>query len=519
MWSYNPFSLRSLLLIAVVVVGGYLAIKDSGQVSGGGRWIQSVAFSQDGRTLVADVDHYLVVWDAETGQLRCSVNYSPRYPGFTLGSQMSLAPSGTKVSVDSYALGAVIIDTASCGRIATLDGRLPGASPVFAGGAVGASFGPDEGHVVAADVARAYAAEAPLHLYDAATGERLRSFRTDLAGDIKKMDASATSPDGTLVAVGGAGRIGPEAYGGLAIVWDLQSGEQLYHVTEPSPGVASVEFSPDGERLLVRGVDGAVRLWDANRGGEAALLRTTCTPVDATAFLPPADTVLAGCDSGTVEACDVRTGNCAPTALPGVNRLTALAVHPDGDRVAIAGQGGSITVADLRSGDRVRVIDVPRSAPDKGQFGPGPPRTPPLEVFKSILMGIGPLLWAGGLIALLVWLQVKKAWLEPGTDPVRRTAYIGLRTGTWLTLGGLIVLFLSFIPAGPWMVFVLFPVAYATPSAFLLSTALGLIIGAWTNRDRLNGSQFVATLGVILLLIALGTASLIVALRWINEPK
>jgi hypothetical protein len=95
---------------------------------------------------------------------------------------MSLAPSGTRVSVDSYSLGAVIIDTGNCDRIATLNDRAPGGSPLFDSAPVGASFGPDERYVVAADVPDAYAADTPLHLYDAITGERLRSFRTSTAG-------------------------------------------------------------------------------------------------------------------------------------------------------------------------------------------------------------------------------------------------------------------------------------------------------------------------------------------------
>ena len=134
-------------------------------------------------------------------------------------------------------------------------------------------------------------------------------------------------------------------------------------------------------------------------------------------------------------------------------------------------------------------------------------------------MGVGPVLWIGGLIGLALWLRRRKAWLEAGADPVRRTAYIGLRTGTWLTIGGLIVLVLAFVPMGPWMVFVLFPIAYATPPAFLLTTAFGLIVGAWMNRDRLSRRQLATTLAVVLMLIAFGASALIVALRWINEPK
>jgi hypothetical protein len=78
---------------------------------------------------------------------------------------------------------------------------------------------------------------------------------------------------------------------------------------------------------------------------------------------------------------------------------------------------------------------------------------------------------------------------------------------------------LAFVPAGPWMVFVIFPIAYATLPAFLLATALGLIVGAWANRARLSARQLLMTLLVVLLLIANGAAMMVVALEWVNEPK
>lgn len=520
MWRDGAIRFRSLLPIAVVAVGIYLATTYFGEPAAYDRFIQSVAFSRDGRVLVADVDHYLFVWETKSGELRCGVDYSPRYGVMALGSQMALAPSGARAGVDSYSLGAVVIDTTNCDRVATLGGRSPSAPPRLGGGPVGVSFGRDERYVVAADKGRPYTDEPPLHVYDADTGERLRSFDTDLAADLMAMDASATSPDGTRVAGGGGGRIGPDVYGGLVIVWDFESGEQLYHVTEPSPRVDEIGFSPDGDRLMVRGVDGGVRLWDAMRGGEPVVLRTDCESVEATAFLPQGDTLLVGCESGVIKACDTRAGNCEATALGKVRGVSALTAHPDGDRIAVAAGGGTITIVELATGRRTQKIDIPRSVPDTDQYGPSPPPTPPLEMFRIGLLGVGPALWLVGLTLLFMWLSANKAWSRPDASPLRRAAYTGLRTGAWLTIGGLVALVIVSIPAGPWMIFLLlFPVAYATAPVFMLTTALGLVIGVIKNRDRLSGSQLVTVCTAILVLGVLGTASLIVALRWIDEPK
>ena len=66
--------------------------------------------------------------------------------------------------------------------------------------------------------------------------------------------AVAFSPDGTLLATGGAGR-SPRVR-----VWDTASGRQLLEVRH-GKFVAAVAFSPDGTRLATGSGGKAVRIW------------------------------------------------------------------------------------------------------------------------------------------------------------------------------------------------------------------------------------------------------------------
>jgi WD40 repeat protein len=66
--------------------------------------------------------------------------------------------------------------------------------------------------------------------------------------------AVAFSPDGTLLATGGAGR-SPRVR-----VWDTASGPQLPEVRH-GKFVTAVAFSPDGTRLATSSADRAVRIW------------------------------------------------------------------------------------------------------------------------------------------------------------------------------------------------------------------------------------------------------------------
>ena len=140
-----------------------------------------------------------------------------------------------------------------------------------------------------------------------------------------------------------------------------------------------------------------------------------------------------------------------------------------------------------------------------------------LESFRNIPL-IGSWLWLIGLFILAVILLSMKNWYGPGSNPMGRTVYTGLRLGTWLTLAAIIALVLLFIPAGPWFVFALFPIAYATPPLFMLATALGLIFGVWKHRLEFIDRQLKKIIVAIAVLIVVGVAWLVAALRWIDTP-
>jgi WD40 repeat protein len=83
-----------------------------------------------------------------------------------------------------------------------------------------------------------------------ATGERLRTLP---AQDLR-VDYVAFSPDGTLLATGGAD--------GVAGVWDPATGECLRTLTGHTGEVVAVAFSPDGRLLATASSDGTARVWD-----------------------------------------------------------------------------------------------------------------------------------------------------------------------------------------------------------------------------------------------------------------
>jgi WD40 repeat protein len=123
----------------------------------------------------------------------------------------------------------------------------------------------------------------------------------------------AWSPDGRLLASGGGGRGGGELF-----VWDVQSGEQLYALDEPSEKVYALAWSPTRELLLSGGSDGMLRWWNLEHE----------------------------------ECVRVREGH--------QGAVQSLKISSDGRRLASCGDDNIIHVWDLESGEQLRTLQRDR---------------------------------------------------------------------------------------------------------------------------------------------------------------
>jgi WD40 repeat protein len=117
-------------------------------------------------------------------------------------------------------------------------------------------------------------------------------------------------------------------------VWDLPTGQLRQVLQGHSYHILSLDFSPDGKRLVSSCWDRTVRLWDVDTG---QLIRTFRGPmgfVSAVAFLPDGQHVISGDQFGTLTVWDVgEDQDCRSLSLfPGGVRCASLS--PDGTRLA-----------------------------------------------------------------------------------------------------------------------------------------------------------------------------------------
>ena len=111
------------------------------------------------------------------------------------------------------------------------------------------ALAPDASRFVAADLGAETAS-----IRDAVTGQKL----VTLSGHTGEVLAAGYSPDGRLVATGGAD--------GTARLWRAATGDPVHVLRAHRGGVFATRFSADGTRLATLGADRAVRVWDVRTG-------------------------------------------------------------------------------------------------------------------------------------------------------------------------------------------------------------------------------------------------------------
>jgi eukaryotic-like serine/threonine-protein kinase len=197
-------------------------------LKGGSRFVNSAAFSPDGKTLATGVGRQIKLWDVSAGQERLTMNGHA-----SIVRTVAFSHDGARLVSQGLDDRARVWDVKSGKQQLEFEAHAP------------ARFSPDD-RLIATGGANHF-----VRLLDAFTGAEIHSFRGH-SGDLR---AIAFSPNGKRLASAGEDQ--------TIRIWDVETGMELLALKGHARRVLSLAFSPDGRLLISGSKDNTVRVWRA----------------------------------------------------------------------------------------------------------------------------------------------------------------------------------------------------------------------------------------------------------------
>jgi WD40 repeat protein/tetratricopeptide (TPR) repeat protein len=117
----------------------------------------------------------------------------------------------------------------------------------------------------------------------------------------------------------------------------------------PLPSVAPPAFSPDSQRVLTAGEDGAARIWEARSGNLLVTLGRQTALLSAAFWSADGVSVVTASDDGTARVYRAATGELRAT-LGHPGRIGSVSFSPDSELVVTAGDDGSARIWEAETG-------------------------------------------------------------------------------------------------------------------------------------------------------------------------
>ena len=287
--------------------------------------INSAAFSPDGRRIVtASEDKTARVWDAETGK---PVGDDLLHGGGVRSAAFS--PDGRRI---------VTASEDKTARLWDADTGKPVGNPIPHENAVNsAAFSPDGRRIVTISKSSSSAVRDSKESPSSVPRRVEKEHGWNKA--VALLEEAAAEDDAE------ARGEGPET----AQVWDLESAKRLGKPMLHRRALTSVDFSPDGRRIVTASFDHTARVWDAETGKPLGEPMHHERAVASAAFSPDGLRIVTASQDKTARVWD---GSGKPLSEPmrHGNTVLSAAFSPDGQRIVTASGDRTARVWDAETG-------------------------------------------------------------------------------------------------------------------------------------------------------------------------